>query len=275
MEQHPALKPGNVAVITGAADGIGFAAARKLSALGMRVCMADIDADKLSSASKEAGDVLAVPTDVSKLEDLQHLKEQVYAAYGPVDVLMNNAGTGRGTGSWTHYENWQTTLNVNLWGVINGVHTFVPDMVERGDAGLVINTGSKQGITCPPGDPAYNVSKAGIKAVTEALEHSLRNTEACRTSAHLLVPGFTYTGMVKRFLPDKPESAWTPEQVVDFMLVSINNGDFYILCPDNDVDRETDNKRMEWAMGDLIHNRPALSRWHADYETAFAEFLKK
>jgi len=274
MTQHPALAPGNVAVITGAADGIGLAASKKLRALGLRVCMADIDSDKLSSASQEVGDSLASPTDVSKLEDIERLRDRVYAEYGRVDVLMNNAGTGRGTGSWREHGNWQTTLGVNLWGVINGVHCFVPDMVERGEAGLVINTGSKQGITCPPGDPAYNVSKAGVKAATEALAHELRNTDGCRIDAHLLVPGFTYTGMIRQFLPDKPDGAWTAEQVVDFMIESVGRGDFYILCPDNDVTREMDNKRMEWAMGDLIHNRPALSRWHPDYEAAFADFMK-
>ena len=158
-----------------------------------------------------------------------------------------------------------------LFGAVNHFR----DLIERGGAGLVINTGSKQGITCPPGDPAYNVSKAGVKAVTEALEHSLRNTQDCRISAHLLVPGFTYTGIIRQFVPDKPNGAWTPEQVADFMLASIDNGDFYILCPDNDVTREMDEKRMEWAMGDLVHNRPPLSRWHPDYEAAFAEFMKK
>ena len=275
MATHEAFKTGNVAVITGAADGIGLAAATRLATMGMRVCIADIDGDKLAIAAKDLGDVLAVTTDVSKIEDLQRLKDKVSNSYGRVDVLMNNAGTGQGTGSWSNYAGWQTTLNVNLWGIINGIHVFVPDMIESGRPGLVINTGSKQGITSPPGDPAYNVSKAGVKAATEALAHELRNTEGCSIQAHLLVPGFTYTGMMKRFLPEKPESAWTPQQVVDFMLTSIDNGDFYILCPDNDVDRETDNKRMQWAMGDLIDNRPALSRWHPDYEEAFAQFMKK
>jgi len=279
MSAHPAFASGNVAVITGAADGIGLAAAKKFTSLGMRVCMADVDADKLEQATAEVpaavehAEAVAMPTDVSKLDELQQLRDRVFDRYGQVDVLMNNAGIGRPTDSWTEYENWERVLGVNLWGVINGVHAFAPSMIEQGTPGLIINTGSKQGITSPPGSPAYNVSKAGIKAATEALEHSLRNTKGCRISAHLLVPGFTYTGMMRRFLPEKPEGAWTAEQVVEFLLESVGRGDFYVLCPDNDVTREIDNKRMEWAMGDLIHNRPPLSRWHPDYEKAFEAFM--
>jgi short-subunit dehydrogenase len=125
-----------------------------------------------------------------------------------------------------------------------------------------------------PGNPAYNASKSAVKSITEALEHDLRNTEGCQVSAHLLVPGFTYTGLVREFLPEKPDSAWVPDQVVAFMVESLERGDFYILCPDNDVTREMDNKRIAWAMGDLIEARPALSRWHPDYLAAFEAFMK-
>lgn len=276
MHYHPAFSPGNVAVITGGADGIGLACARKLLELGMQVCVSDIDAGKLEAAAAGLGDVLAVAADVSSLEAVEHLRDAVLERFGKVHVLLNNAGTGlAGNGSWTEYQSWLTTLNVNLFGVINGIHSFVPAMLEQGEAGAVINTGSKQGITLPPGNPAYNVSKAGVKAITEMLAHSLRITEGCRISAHLLVPGFTYSGMLRQFLPEKPDGAWTPEQVADFMVEHVSAGDFYILCPDNDTTREMDNKRMEWAMGDLIHNRPALSRWHDAYTQAFEQFMER
>jgi len=271
--QHPAFKDGNVAVVTGAADGIGLAFAQRCLAMGMRVCIADIDPEKLANAAKQMPGVVSVTTDVSQLEQVQSLQDRALAEFGQVDVLMNNAGIGRPTNSWDNYENWQTVLNTNLWGVINGLQVFTADMLAQNSPGVIINTGSKQGITSPPGNPAYNVSKAGVKAVTEALQHQLRNTENCQLSAHLLVPGFTYTGMIRSFIPEKPDAAWSAEQVADFLMASIGNGDFYILCPDNDVDRETDNKRMAWAMGDLIHNRPPLSRWHPDYAGAFDDFL--
>eukprot|EP01035_Chromulina_nebulosa_P043853 gene43853-59406_t len=109
--------------------------------------------------------------------------------------------------------------------------------LRAGRPGLIINTGSKQGITTPPGDPAYNVSKAGVKAFTEALQHELRNTEGCRVTAHLLIPGFVFTGLTAQGRTEKPAGAWTPAQTVEFMLQRLAAGDFYILCPDNDVAR--------------------------------------
>jgi NAD(P)-dependent dehydrogenase (short-subunit alcohol dehydrogenase family) len=273
MNTHPALTAGNVAVITGAADGIGLATAQRLAAMGLKVCMTDIDAEKLPEAAASIEGAMAIATDSADIEQVQALQEQVLSAHGRVDVLMNNAGIGLPTTSWGERDNWRTLLEVNLWGVINGVQTFTQGMLEQGTPGLIINTGSKQGITSPPGNPAYNVSKAAIRSLTESLQHELRNTQNCRLSAHLLVPGFTYTGMMRRWLPEKPAGAWTSEQVVEFMLTAISRGDFYIICPDNDVDRATDNKRMAWTMGDLIENRPPLSRWHTDYEEAFAAFM--
>jgi hypothetical protein len=110
--------------------------------------------------------------------------------------------------------------------------------------------------------------------LTEGLQHSLRGIPGCQVSAHLLVPGFTFTGMTRRRTAEKPPGAWTPDQVVDFMLERMAAGDFYIICPDNDVTREMDNARMTWAMQDITLNRPPLSRWHPDFEHAFAAFLE-
>lgn len=279
---HPAMSPNHVAVITGGASGIGLAAAMRFASLGMKVCIADIGAERLKEAETKlssaapggAGDVMATTVDVSRFEDVAGLQAAVQKRFGGTDILMNNAGISPGAKMFGPLENWQRLLAVNLWGVIHGTQVFAPHMIERGRPGLIINTGSKQGITTPPGEPAYNVSKAGVKAFTEALQHELRNTAGNQISAHLLIPGFVFTGLTARGRDEKPAGAWTPEQTVDFMIEHIDAGDFYILCPDNDVPRSLDERRILWAAGDLVENRPPLSRWHPDYAEAFAKFAK-
>jgi NAD(P)-dependent dehydrogenase (short-subunit alcohol dehydrogenase family) len=279
---HPVLSPKNVAVITGGASGIGLAAATRFARLGMRVCIADIGEDRLAEAAvtltKVAPDgeasVMTAAVDVSNLTDVTRLEAAVRQRFGGTDVLMNNAGIQPGSAMFGPAENWHRVLGVNLWGVIHGSQVFAPHMIERGRAGLIINTGSKQGITTPPGDPAYNVSKAGVKAFTEALQHELRNTAGSKLSAHLLIPGFVFTGLTAKGRSEKPAGAWTAEQTVDFMIERLGPGDFYILCPDNDVPRSLDERRIRWAAGDIVENRPPLSRWHPDYAEAFAAFVK-
>jgi NAD(P)-dependent dehydrogenase (short-subunit alcohol dehydrogenase family) len=279
---HPAMAPGNVAVVTGGASGIGLAAAMRFAASGMKVCIADVGAERLkaaetklsAAASAGAADVMAVPVDVSQIAQVQELESAVQKRFGGTDILMNNAGIGPDSHSFGPLESWQHILSVNLWGVINGTQAFGPNMIARGRRGLIINTGSKQGITTPPGNPAYNVSKAGVKALTEALQHELRNIKDCCISAHLMIPGHVFTGLTARGRTDKPASAWTAAQTVDFMIARLEAGDFYILCPDNDVPRQLDERRILWAAGDLVENRPALSRWHPDYADAFAAWVK-
>lgn len=148
-------------------------------------------------------------------------------------------------------------------------------MIAGGRPGAIIVTGSKQGVTTPPGDPAYNISKAGVKAFAEALAHELRNTPGCAVTAHLLIPGFVFTGLTRGDRTEKPAAAWTPEQTADFMLERLSAGDFYILCPDNEVSRALDARRILWAAGDIVENRPALSRWRPDYADAFRSFVEK
>jgi NAD(P)-dependent dehydrogenase (short-subunit alcohol dehydrogenase family) len=187
---------------------------------------------------------------------------------------MNNAGMGGGGGVLGDLAKWRRLIEVNLWGVLHGMNVFAPAMLKQGTPGAIVNTGSKQGITCPPGDAAYNVSKAGVKVATEALAHELRTIEGCRVSAHLLIPGFTFTGMTRPGGGEKPAGAWTAAQVADFLIERMSAGDFYILCPDNEVTREDDARRILGAAGDIVENRPALSRWHPDYKAAFVEFAK-
>ncbi|MFG1348108.1 SDR family NAD(P)-dependent oxidoreductase [Xanthobacter autotrophicus] len=279
---HPALAPDAVAVVTGGASGIGLAAAARFAALGMKVAIADLPGEKLEAAAVRlagiatggAADVLAVATDVSELSDIERLEAEVAERFGGTDVLLNNAGIQPGSALFGPLANWEKVIAVNLWGIILGSRVFGPKMIARGRPGLIVNTGSKQGITTPPGDPAYNVSKAGVKVFTEALAHELRNTPDCAVTAHLFIPGFVFTPLAAGECTQKPAGAWTAEQTVDFMLERLEAGDFYILCPDNDVTRALDQKRIAWAAGDIIANRPPLSRWHKDYAAAFAAFVK-
>jgi NAD(P)-dependent dehydrogenase (short-subunit alcohol dehydrogenase family) len=280
---HPAISPNNVAVITGGASGIGLAAAMRFARLGMKVCIADLGTDRLAEAATKlslvspdgAANIMANVVDVSQPEQVTALEAAVRERFGGADILMNNAGIQPGSEMFGPAENWRHILDVNLWGVIHGSQIFAPQMIARARPGLIINTGSKQGITTPPGDPAYNVSKAGVKAFTEALQHELRNSAGGRISAHLFIPGFVFTDLTARGRTEKPAAAWTPEQTVDFMIERVEAGDFYILCPDNDVPRKLDERRILWAAGDIVENRPALSRWHPDHADAFAAFVKE
>jgi NAD(P)-dependent dehydrogenase (short-subunit alcohol dehydrogenase family) len=274
---HPALATGAVAVVTGGASGIGLAAARRLATLGLRVVIADLPGPRLDAAAADLHatglEITAIATDVGDTAQIRALHDAVLSRLGPVSVLMNNAGIQPGSTIFDTEGNWGRILSVNMGGIITGSQIFAPGMIGSGQPGLILNTGSKQGITTPPGDPAYNVSKAAVKVFTEALQHHLRNLPGCQVEARLFIPGFVYTPLTANGRTEKPAGAWTPEQVVDFLFAALDRDEFYILCPDNDVDRALDAKRILWAAGDIAHNRPPLSRWHPDHAEAFKASL--
>lgn len=276
------FNPGNIAVITGAASGIGRATARKLADMGMRVALIDANADKLPAAQTEVlaatkGDnserIISFCVDVSDRVAMQTVADRILRDWGVPSFLMNNAAIhvhGGPGGILDPLDNWRRIFDINFFGILNGISAFLPAMLEADNDGVIINTGSKQGLTNPPGNPAYNSVKATVNAYTQNLSHDLRNRDGGKISAHLLVPGWTTTGD-----NDHKSGAWLPEQVADYMLEHVKAGDFYIICPDEETSTEMDKKRILWQALDIIENRPALSRWHEDYASAFAEHMKK
>jgi len=259
--------------VTGGASGIGLATCKRLAERGMKICIADVNAEALPSAHEavaaltKAENVISCALDVSDRAAVGRLRDQVYDSFGEVGLLMNNAAAFLFGGAFREPEAWERTFAVNLMGVVNGLEAFVPRMIEQGTPCLVINTGSKQGITNPPGAANYNAAKAAVKSLTESLQHELRNTEGCEVTAHLLVPGWTTTGN-----REHQPGAWRPEQVADFLIAALERGDFYVLCPDNEVSAEMDRKRIIWGAMDITENRAPLSRWLASYAEEFEAF---
>jgi NAD(P)-dependent dehydrogenase (short-subunit alcohol dehydrogenase family) len=168
-----------VAVVTGAASGIGRAMAERFAGEGMKVVLADIEEPALreAEASMAAGgaQVLAVRTDVSKAEDVEALAQRALEAFGQVHVVCNNAGVGAGGFLWERsLADWQWVLGVNLWGVIHGVRTFVPIMLQQGTEGHIVNTASLLGLITIPFTGLYNVTKYGVVALSETLYQELQ-----------------------------------------------------------------------------------------------------
>ena len=271
---------GKTAVISGGASGIGLEAAKRFLACGMNVVIADVKnleaaKESLLEISNDESRVLIEECDVTSLDVVKKLEILVRESFGKVHCLMGNAGMiAMGTKPWEEIEQLNKIMNTNFMGVVNLCNAFIPSMIAHGEDGVVINTGSKQGITRPPGNYAYNLSKASVVAYTEALSHAFITTENCKIKSHLLIPAFVYTPMISAFIPEKPAFAATTEETVDYFMEALKRDEFYILCPDNETNREIDEKRIQWAADDIIKNRPAMSRWHPDYQEEFEAFMK-
>lgn len=278
---HPAICKNSVAVVTGAALGIGYAIAHKVAKEGMNVVLFDKNSAALKSAAssirRNAPDVnvLAIEGDVTSQADLHRLYEQA-CEFGRVSLLVNNAAIITGAGPWDGVSQWRTLMEVNFWSALTLQQLFVETMFSQEGNAAIVNVGSKEGITTRPGNAAYSVSKAAIKVLTEQLAHELRERVGDRITAHLLIPGYTFTPMN---FPDmtsstkKPDAPWTADQVADRLVAQMAEGEFYIFCEDNEASWELDQRRMQWAADDLILKRPALSRWHKDYADQFSAYV--
>ena len=274
------MSHGRTGVVTGAAGGIGFEIARRFVSAGMQVAITDVKDtlsaahDDLANEAPDKNNVFSQICDVANPAQMTAFKNSVSERFGNVHCLVNNAGVAsRGTPPWEGLEALDRIMDINFKGVVHGCHAFIPDMLAHGEVGAVINTGSKQGITRPPGNYAYNLSKAAVVAYTEAVSHAFVMQENCQLAAHLLVPAFVYTPMISAFSPVKPEFAASVEETVDYLMGQLDKGAFYIICPDGETNRLIDEKRIQWAADDIIKNRPAMSRWHPDFKDEFKVFM--
>jgi len=260
---------GKNALITGAASGVGLAVAKLCASHGMNLHLVDNNSSALTEAKKDIttkGTLETHTLDVASLDDWSSLKSTLDKSNTKLDFLHLNAGIGA-KGEWTDSSYFHKIFDVNFFGVINGINTFVPHFQNNSsDAKAIVVTGSKQGITNPPGNPAYNASKSALKSITEHLSFDLAKSSPS-TSVHLLVPGWTFTGLTGGgSTKTKPDGAWSAEQVADFLYKKMGEGKFYVMCPDNDVDWETDRKRMMWTMGDVVYERQPQSRWREEFK---------
>jgi NAD(P)-dependent dehydrogenase (short-subunit alcohol dehydrogenase family) len=190
---------GKVAVVTGGASGIGLAMAERFAREGMKVVLADIEEAPLAKAkesiAKSGAEVIAVRTDVSKVEQVDALRAKAIEAFGAVHVLCNNAGVGAGGFMWEgSTADWEWTLGVNMWGVIHGVRAFVPKMIEQGE-GHVVNTASVAGLISVAALGAYCVSKHAVDALSECLHHELALATDGNVKVSVLCPGFVKTNI--------------------------------------------------------------------------------
>ena len=257
MVEH-GLVSGNVAVVTGAASGIGRGLAERFAAEGMKVVLADVEEKplaKLEAALRAKGaTVLAIRTDVSNAAAVENLAQQTLNAFGAVHILCNNAGVACSRPIWEHtLADWEWVLGVNLWGVIHGIRAFVPRMLAQGDECHIVNTASILGLVGGRGEGIYKVSKHGVVVLSETLADELAQKKA-NIQVHVLCPGWVRTGILdsgrnrpdalqnsaEKTRPHEPliggsrnaraeiESGMSPTEVADHVYNAIQSGTFYI-----------------------------------------------
>ena len=207
-----------VAVVTGAASGIGRAMAGRFAAAGMQVVMADVEASALNTAEQEmraqGATVLSVVTDVSKAAEIETLAHKTLETFGGVHIVCNNAGVGSGGLTWSQpLEDWEWVIGVNLWGVIHGVRTFVPIMLEQKTEGHIVNTASMAGLVSGPFMSVYDVTKHGVVTLSESLHHEL-SMQGAQVKVSVLCPGFVKTNILDSER-NRPAEFQTPQQELD------------------------------------------------------------
>ena len=270
---------GKVAVVTGAASGIGRALAERCAQEGMRVVLAGINEQTLMQASQElkaeGASVLAVQTDVAKAGDVEALAQKAFDTYGAVHLLFNNAGVGAGTMIWeSTLADWEWTMDVNLWGVIHGIRAFVPRMLEQDTEGHIVNTASIAGLTSGPGLGIYKVTKHGVVTLSETLYHELA-LRGAKVKVSVLCPGFVNTRIMDgarnrparlqndptevkigpesealiQFMRQAVEAGMPAQQVADIAFQAIRDETFYILT--HPESKEAIRVRME----DILQER--------------------
>ena len=246
---------GKTAVITGGAGGIGYALAEVCTAKGMKIVLADIEADTLNVAAKKLRgvntEVVTAITDVSKPEQVEALAAKAFETFGAVHLLFNNAGVSAGSGIWETTElDWDWVMGVNFGGVLNGVRTFVPRMIAQNEAAHIINTASIGGLVSYHPSATYQVSKHAVVALSEHLYHSL-NLQRTKIGVSVLCPGWVKTRILaaERNRPKDGESSeytdeeiivresfaravengMTPEEIAEITFQAIEKNQFYIL----------------------------------------------
>jgi NAD(P)-dependent dehydrogenase (short-subunit alcohol dehydrogenase family) len=205
---------GKVAVVTGAASGIGYALCGRFAAEGMRVVMADVVPDRLEEAAGQVGgEVLAVPTDVTRADDVEGLAARAYERFGAVHLLCNNAGVQRDGLAWEFpLQDWEWIVGVNLWGTVYGVTAFVPRMIASGEPGHIVNTASLGGLIAFPRIAMYSAAKSGVIGLSESLHHDLR-AEGHPIGVSVLCPGPVMSSLREHSRTLRPSAAESGDEI--------------------------------------------------------------